>query len=844
MVKIDGMCVQARRGLAPCTFAGGSSVLARTVSRCRVALIAIVIEFVIALAPVSLRAQSLRGTVLLPDSVTAAAGVIVQASDARGAILQRTLSDVRGHFALTFSMTVSAAAPIELRLLRIGFAPTVLHGVRVAERAVAPLIIVLGAERVQLARVTVRGEDVCRMDASDGREVARVWEEARKAMLASQLAEMEPLLAEWVEYQRELDTLGGVVRSQRMQAVQKPTLHAFRSAPAEQLAARGYVERENDGTTYRAPDLDVLLSESFAAIHCFHLEPASGSKAGMIGVGFRPAKSRGAIIDIEGTFWIDQTTNELRTLEYRYTNIPDAASRAGAGGAVEFQRIPTGSWLVSRWHIRMPQYSTRSQVVRAISITRASMGMSVTGAVSEISGLAVTGAQVTRVARGDTGLFSVTGNQLRMQLVSHDTGARFRGSTVALVGTEHIGQADDLGSVRIGPILAGRYRAALSTPVMDSLGVQPIEREIEISDDSTRVESVEMPTGEEMLRTACSADVAKRGLAHIRGVVRDSAGNGIARLPLTLTWIQNVSLVDSRLLWMEQSRNARTDDAGAWHLCGAPREALITVRIASSSVRGEGNTRLATHEPFGTVDVRATVLSAALLATDGLRGSAIAEFTVTDADHRPLPDALLDVLVAKGKSRLIRADSTGVVLVPGLDAGSLRVRARQLGYAAGELTVMIAPGRNTVPIILDRVRPPTLDTIRVLGNATVLTRHEEFENRRRRGDATAVVTRAEIEARNPVSTWQLLTRLTSVMVVDSADKKVVRTSRRMSIPCVVRIGVNGTLLAESEPDVRNLPPPSEVHGIEVFSGISTAPVQYGAHFTDVPMCGLVMVWTR
>jgi hypothetical protein len=107
-----------------------------------------------------------------------------------------------------------------------------------------------------------------------------------------------------------------------------------------------------------------------------------------------------------------------------------------------------------------------------------------------------------------------------------------------------------------------------------------------------------------------------------------------------------------------------------------------------------------------------------------------------------------------------------------------------------------------------------------------------------------VVTRSEIEARSPVSTWQLLTRLPSVMVVDSADKKVVRTSRRMSIPCAVRVGVNGVLLTESEPDLRDLPPPSEVHGIEVFSGISSAPVQYGARFTDVPLCGLVMIWTR
>jgi hypothetical protein len=745
---------------------------------------------------------------------------------------------------LTFASTFAASAPIELRLLRIGFAPTLLGGVHVADGSAAVVRVVLTAERVRLARVTVRSDDVCRMAASDGLEVARVWEEARKAMLASQLAELEPLVAEWVEYRRELDATGRIVRTQHVQSVQKPTMHAFRSVPAEQLAARGYVERDDDGTTFNAPDLDVLLSESFAALHCFHLEPATGSHADMVGVGFRPAKERGALIDIEGTFWIDQASGELRALEYRYTNVPEAAIKVRTGGSVEFQRIPTGSWLVSRWHIRMPQFRTPWQPVRSVAVTRGSTGLALTGQVAEIGGLAVTGAQVTRVSRGDTTLFAAASSQLRVQLTSRDSIARLEGTTVALVGTEYIGRADSVGTVRIGPLIAGRYRVTLSTPLMDSLGVVPIEREVEISDDSTRLEMVGMPKVEEMLRTACSADVAARGLGHVRGVVRDSAGKALPRLPMTVTWIQNVSVVDDRLLWMEQSRDVRTDEAGAWHFCGAPREALITVRIASSSVRGEGSVRLAAHEAFGSVDVRALVLNANARASDALRGSALAEFTVTDTEHHPLPDALLDVMVSKGKSRLIRADSAGVVLVPNLDAGTLRIRARQLGYAAGELSVKIEPGRNTVPILLDRVRPPTLDTIRVLGNAPVLTRHAEFESRRRRGEATAVVTRSEIEMRSPVSTWQLLTRMPSVMVVDTADKKVVRTARRMSIPCVVRVGVDGSLLPELEPDIRNLPPPSEVHGIEVFSGISTAPLQYGSRFTDVQMCGLVMIWTR
>jgi hypothetical protein len=61
-----------------------------------------------------------------------------------------------------------------------------------------------------------------------------------------------------------------------------------------------------------------------------------------------------SVSDIQGTFWIDRASNELRSLEFRYTNLPTVAERASPGGAVEFLRLPSGSWLVNRWHIRMP----------------------------------------------------------------------------------------------------------------------------------------------------------------------------------------------------------------------------------------------------------------------------------------------------------------------------------------------------------------------------------------------------------------------------------------------------------------------------------------------------------
>ncbi len=138
-----------------------------------------------------------------------------------------------------------------------------------------------------------------------------------------------------------------------------------------------------------------------------------------------------------------------------------------------------------------------------------------------------------------------------------------------------------------------------------------------------------------------------------------------------------------------------------------------------------------------------------------------------------------------------------------------------------------------------------LDTVRVVAGARVLARHEEFESRRRRGDATAIITRADVERRNPVSTWQMLTRVPSVFVVDSGDAVLARSSRNVDVSCWFRVAVNGVLTHEPRANLKELPTPDQVYGIEVFSGAATMPIQYGAARSATErFCGLIMVWTR
>ena len=127
-----------------------------------------------------LTAQAVNGTVVLPDGSTPASGVIVLFENASGVVVHRALTGQRG----TFTTEFKSGGDYRARVLRVGYKPTELPGVRVAPTGTTTLRIVLTASAVTLPVVSVRGADVCRGDRAEGALVAEVWEEARKALIA------------------------------------------------------------------------------------------------------------------------------------------------------------------------------------------------------------------------------------------------------------------------------------------------------------------------------------------------------------------------------------------------------------------------------------------------------------------------------------------------------------------------------------------------------------------------------------------------------------------------------------------------------------------------------------
>ena len=118
-------------------------------------------------------AQVARGFIVLPDSVTRAVGVLITAVDGSGSVVARALSGALGEF----EVALPHPGSYSLRVLRIGYRPTVTPTLRVPLAEQSAVRIVLNDEKLQLERVTVREARTCRLRADSGLLVSRLWEE-------------------------------------------------------------------------------------------------------------------------------------------------------------------------------------------------------------------------------------------------------------------------------------------------------------------------------------------------------------------------------------------------------------------------------------------------------------------------------------------------------------------------------------------------------------------------------------------------------------------------------------------------------------------------------------------
>lgn len=225
--------------------------------------------------------------------------------------------------------------------------------------------------------------------------------------------------------------------------------------------------------------------------------------------------------------------------------------------------------------------------------------------------------------------------------------------------------------------------------------------------------------------------------------------------------------------------------------------------------------------------------------TNGLR------LHVVNNSDAPVPYA--EVTVKLGERKTIgRTDSVGVFRIDGLAPGDWQASVRRIGYNEAVIDVHIANGENVYTVTVDPAST-ALDKVEVVEKINVSARLEDFERRKARGEPNAVITREQIEKRNPTYLSQMMRGLPGLNIADEFGVRIPVASRG-NVPkfptmqaCPMRVGVDGVM----RPPLSSLDDvvPKDVHGVEIYYGPARLPLQL-ANFRTDNWCGLVMIWTR
>ena len=529
-------------------------------------------------------AQVVRGVVVDESSGRGMPGTVVVLLDQAGKRLAGVLADDQGRYA----MRITVPGAYAVRAERIGYRAATPTPVTLKAGETVELRLTTRAIPVVLGEVRVSGRSACVMRASDGREVSTVWDEARKALYATDLTQRQELFTAKVSrFTRTVDSESGRVINYETQQSDGVTRNPFISLPAAQLSANGFVRQNVSETIYYGPDAGVLLSDEFLGDHCFKLRTGSGRREQLIGLQFEPVAGRDKP-EISGTLWIDRKTAELRDLEYQYKNLPNLPEHIRSedfGGRVEFRRMPTGAWIVERWVIRMPVLSDKG---RLADRNQAVIPGALTPRAERIQLAAVReeGGEVREtIARGERGGLPAQAVTVRGTVFDSTRMTPLPNARVFLDGTQFATTSGADGAFAIEQVPPGTYTMSLVHARFDSLDARAPSIPVDVRSGEESNVVLAVPTMATIFARVCSRDDLAQGPGIVRGVVRDaSSAAPIPNAEVVISW-RGLGPSSTVATVTERSLRTRSDSAGRYWVCGIPDGVRVTARATADGVK-------------------------------------------------------------------------------------------------------------------------------------------------------------------------------------------------------------------------------------------------------------------
>jgi hypothetical protein len=407
---------------------------------------------------------------------------------------------------------------------------------------------------------------------------------------------------------------------------------------------------------------------------------------------------------------------------------------------------------------------------------------------------------------------------------------------------------DSGGRFSFAGVPEGSYVIGFLHPALDSLGLEPIVRPVQVGGQGEVRVDLAIPAPATLRSAFCGAEAGTGGM--VMGFVRAAqGGTPVQGATVHGEWME-LAIRTGGMSRQMARRTATTAANGGFVLCDVPTPGTVILVVS----RGEAGTdRIEAEVPASGFLRRDLFLGEARMAVraDTARagdsvpplprprtGPGRLSGTVLAADGgRPLAGA--QVSVVNGVPT--RADANGEWTLTGAPSGTRVLEVRAPGYYPALRVVDIADGARPVRVTLSRLAA-MLDTLRVTARSGGRAARAGFDERRRSWGTGRFLTAEDIARRRVMQISDILDQvpgLSRVRNMDGGEVLLMRSA--FGDGCTPAVYVDGLAMRGlSGADLDVIVRTEDIGAIEVYQD-SQVPPQFQDPLSG---CGSIVVWRR
>ena len=500
-------------------------------------------------------------------------------------------------------------------------------------------------------------------------------------------------------------------------------------------------------------------------------------------------------------------------------------------------------------------WSETSFVRQHAALTLALFGALATSALAPTRVVAMqTGAQTASQAATSTARTSSADStpvMVRGTVYDSVTRAPLALAEVQLVDPAHASHVynavtDSTGAFTMSAVTPGRYVAGFFHPAVDALGIEPPLVAVEIAPGGPATVSLATPGPAAVMGAVCGARAPNDSSGMMAGIVHDAdSGAPIPDARVVVSW-QELLIGGHGLQQVQRRVPTQTRPDGAYAICGLPDDRVIA--SADSGARHSGLLEVdvptrgivrrdfSVANPAAAVAVRAESTPGAP-ATTVLRGTARLVGIVRRPDGHPMSGARV-TLWGSGLSATTGAD--GRFSLSGLPAGTFSAQARAIGYTPATTSVDLASNQTASTSITLTEQSTTLAPVTVYGKPNASLREfNAFLQRKRMGFGHFLL---PADLQNHLAVTDAFRMVPGLHVAPTGTGEAVY-GRGGCTPVVylddMKLPDDQSINGSQPPDIDSYIQPTQIMGIEVYTGLGEAPANY-----DSNSCGVILIWSK